>query len=705
MALSFVAFAESSSFTGNEPSGAASGDVLIASVTTSSGSAHVGPSGWTQIGTTRDDSTWMHSVWRITRGGSAPDLTWSAGGAIQRVNMIAIRGADASPIDDSDQSTNSVSPSVDASVTNTMLVSVHLDLAATQPAPSGMTLRSGAAFWGQLATEAISATGATGTRTWAGGAGHSSFSILLKPSGSTTQEFMATATASAIMLALTASGVASEVGLITMMVDWTNSGLFDGDYDDVTDRLIGRLSCERGRNVPHPLFGRAGPGKATFMLENRDARYSEYNSGSVLYGDLRAGRAVQYSTIHGDRWGGVVKDIRAGRRGKLPVAIIECEGVFSVIKDRKVNPPANTGDTTGDQVDVVLDEAGWPVGQRNIDAGQTTTSRWYVADKSCLPALRELEDTEGIGFLYEDESRNINFEDRAHRLAGAHLTPQAVYSDAPDADMPYIGIELISSLPYVVNIAEATVPAYSVAGLGVLWTLNETPVLAAGQSREFWANYPNSGSAQGAAYVDAWTTPVVGTDITQSGVANGDIGVAVVKFSTAMKITITNNHGSSAATLTLVQARGTAVTRGDDTTVKAEDTTSQGEYGERTNRNPAPWFPSTDAAQDYVDNTVALYKDQRPLVYLTFLANMNATIFEELMTRLLSDRVTVIAEESITAMELNSDFFVERIEDIYDIDNNRYEVRLGLSSVGDAEAASSWVLGTSTLGTDTYLGF
>lgn len=493
---------------------------------------------------------------------------------------------------------------------------------------------------------------------------------------------------------------------VTLTIDWTNSGLFDGTYDDVTARIVGNIRCERGRNVPHPLFGRADPGSASFMLENRDGLFSESNASSSLFGSLRAGRHVQYSTEYGGRWGGVIKDIKLARLRDLPIAVIICEGVLSVIKDRKVSPPASSGDLTGTLIDLLLDEVSWPAGLRDIDAGQTTTSRWYIADKNWMTAARELEDTEGVGFLYESPTRDIVFEDRARRLAGAHLISQATYSDAPGASLPYIrNPEQISSLPYVVNIAEATVPAYTVAGLAILWTLNETPVLSAGASRTFWANFPNSGSGAGGAYVNAWTTPVVGTDITQSGVSNGDIAVSVDKFATAMKITITNNHGSNSATLTLVQARGTAVTKGDDTTVKSIDAASQAEYGERTNKNPGPWFPSTDAAQDYTDNTVALYKDQRPLVVLRFLANMSAVLFEELMTRDISDRVTVLAFQARTGLYLNGDFFVERIVDDYDIDNNRYEVTLGLSSVGTEVVGASWILGTSTLGVDTNLGF
>lgn len=502
--------------------------------------------------------------------------------------------------------------------------------------------------------------------------------------------------------------------LFGLLIDWNGSGDFTGANANVNDHLLD-LQCVRGRNINNPLMGRATAGKLVAVLDNRSGLYSSLNTASPLYGNLVPGRKVQWRTVYGNRWTGYIKSIIPSRDRALPIVKVEAEGVFLQFANKRINPPADAGSLTGTIIGYILDAAGWDAGARVIDAGQSTTSRWYEADIDPMTALRRIEETE-LGFLYEDEDGNVVFEDRAERRSGDRLVSQATYSDAPATAFPYIDIEQQDPLPYVINEVVATVTPYTVQALQVLWTLADVPTIAPGQTLTWFANYPSptapsiltvGGVNVQGAFVAAWTTPVSGTDYTVSGVALGDLAVTVVKAAESMKISVRNNHATNSATLTLLQARGTPVTKGSATSVSAEDTTSQDAYGLRSYRLPAIWLQNTSQAQAYADSIIAADKDPRPLLELSFRANLSTALLVELMGRRLSDRVTVVAGEERNPLGISADFFVERIADHYDVQNNRYEVKLGLSQVGaeSAPGASFWILNTSVLDTDTFLGF
>lgn len=440
-----------------------------------------------------------------------------------------------------------------------------------------------------------------------------------------------------------------------------------------------------------------------WQLEEASGSRADSKGSNTLTDNATVTQAAGLApTYYYTRWTGYVKDLVPDRRGNVPVVRLTGKGVLSFFENKKIDPAASSGAATGTIVGTILDTVGWSATERSIDTGSVTTSRWYVSEKDVTNALREMEDTE-LGFLYELEDGYIAYESRDKRRTGVYLTSQATYSDEPDVTLPYVSIQQLDAWRDIINVVKPRVTPYTVNALAVLWTLSETPTLSAGQSRSWFANYPNPLSQLGAAYVDAWTTPVVGTDITQTGVSNSDIAVSVSKFATAMKITVTNNHATNTATLTLVQARGTAVIKGNTTSVISEDTGSQTEFGLREYRVPSTWLANTNDAQDYADLLIATYSDLQLLLYAKFVANLTQTLYEDLMGRSISDRVSIVAAEDRTALGITEDMFVESVDEtIYFDQGCRHEVVFGLSAA--AISGDFWILGTSTLDTDTFLG-
>ena len=482
----------------------------------------------------------------------------------------------------------------------------------------------------------------------------------------------------------------------SLTVDWDGNGTPE---DDIAADVLS-ITCSRGRDYASQLTGRAKAGTLTAMLRNEDGRYSPFLTTGPLYGTLLPGRKVILKADDGGGattlWTGFVDTITPVSTSATPQAELRCTGPLRKLTSRRVPVAASSGAATGTLIDNVLDAIDWPAGDRDTDTGQTTTGAWFIEDKDALTAIRELEDTE-LGFVYEGLAYDVAFRNRHYRLLTASsLTSQATFSDA-SATQPYTSIEEQDPLRDIYNVAKATIRTYTTAAEAVLWTLNETPVLPAGASRIWWAEPSDLNTL----YVALWTTPVVGTDVTQTGVANGDIAVAVSKFARSMKITVTNNHAALPATLTLVQAKGTAVTLNDQTSVNVEDATSQTAYGERSYALPAKWLASTNEAQDYCDYIVGRYKDPHPVVAITWVANRNAAAMTTALDLAINNRVTVTATGARTKLGINEDFYIEAIA--HRIRPREHSVTIELSPVSGE--GGYWILGTSTLGVDTKLGY
>lgn len=490
-------------------------------------------------------------------------------------------------------------------------------------------------------------------------------------------------------------------------VDWLGTGTFAGANDNVTSHCRA-IECKRGRDYSSQLTGRAVAGRLSALLYNSTGTYSSFNSASPIYGSIVPGREVRLRTTAPSAatlWTGFLERIApAGSADGIPMVTLEAFGPLIKITGKQVTPAAQASVATGTIVGAVLDAADWPAGDRDIDAGQTTISRWYVDKQDALNVLREVEETE-LGFLLELADGKIAFEDRHHRLKAPHTASQATFSDAVAAALKYQTIEQQDPLVEIYNeIVAVVAPLYAVGAVSVLWTLREeTPTIEPGEALSWWAEYPNPAvDPDTGAYVDAWTTPVATTDVTVTGVGIGDIGIAATKFAKAMKITLTNN-GAATATVTLLQARGDPVKRREPVRVSDEDATSQTAYGERSYRLPGPWLPNTSQARDFVRYVVSRYKDPLPVLRIGYIANMSADQLTQALTRQISDRVTIVSTSAKTQLGINADFFVESISHRITDAGLWHEVVYELSDAGGD--AGYWVLGVSLLGLTTKLAY
>ena len=501
-------------------------------------------------------------------------------------------------------------------------------------------------------------------------------------------------------------------------VDWDNNGNFTDTDDDITSDVI-EFSCKYGKSYTAQLFGRSVAGGARFKLKSSAGKYFSFQSASSLFGKLLPIRPIQIRQDGSTIWQGFLnRIIPEAKKHSSHFATLQASGPLRQLTQRQISVARQTSILTGDAVDEVLDGIGWPAADRLIDAGQTTMNHWWTGGKvTAMFACQQLEESE-IGFLREQKDGKIGYEDRHHRLKAPHITPRAIYRDADVASVIRVG-DPTQRDPYdsIFNIVRATVKTYAAGSLAVLWTQSEAntsgtaPSIGSGDSKVYFASFPNAASATDAILVDVWTTPVSATDYTANSASNGsgtnltsDISVAVSKFDNEMKITLTNN-GTSVAFITLLQARGTPLSESDRTRIESQidASASIAAFGEKEFPLPGEFIPSTFEAQDFTDFVASVFKDPQPRLTLSFQATRDSDHLAEAIALDVSDRITVTMIGA-SDLGINEDMFAETVSHRVRAGGSDHVVTVDLSPVAST-FGGFWVIGTSELGTDTRLAY
>lgn len=525
----------------------------------------------------------------------------------------------------------------------------------------------------------------------------------------------------ATITAQTVDDAAVQFGKTAVQMDGGTGMQMGGNFADVYLVKTPEWTAEsnwiaqwrRGRDYASQLTGRATAGELTVSIDNPAGRFAPLNTASPLFGYLLPGRKIRIRTTspsYATCWQGFIDEIRPSpnSRSSNPTATIRASGPLKWIANRRASTAVYTSITTGTAVGYILDDAGWPSGDRRIDAGQITMNRWKADGDSALSHLQELEEME-FGYIGETRDGKIVWEDQQHRLNAPHDTSQATFTDANAGVLSYTDIEELDPWRDVYNIFSADVTLYTVQTLATLWSLTgETPSINPAATKDFWAVYPTPDAASQADHVDAWTTPAATTDYLANTQADGlgtnktaQIAVAVSKFANSMKISLTNND-AGVVYITLLQARGTAVYKNDPIRIQSEDATSETTFGKRTFPLPGKFYPSTTSAKSYVDAGLARYKDQLAVLSITYKANQSSSHMTQALTRDISERISVVANGTLQSgaqLGIVGDFFIE--SESHRVDLSGHWVTYELS---DSRTVSGyWKLGLSQLGVDTKL--
>ena len=244
-------------------------------------------------------------------------------------------------------------------------------------------------------------------------------------------------------------------GTYVLAVDWNNDGDFSDSGENITARTMS-VEWKRGNDYASQLVGKGVAGTLNAVLNNVSGDYSTFNTSSALYGNLLPGRPVKLTGNDGSTtrtlWQGFLDSIEPVPSATgANLARLRAIGPLGYLNKFEVSTEIFAGKKAGELVGEILDEAGWPADDRDIDDGIITFPRFWCHDTLTLNALRLVEDTE-TGLLEESADGNIVYRDRHARSTDSRsTTSQATYSDASGAALAYSHIEQIDPLKFIYN--------------------------------------------------------------------------------------------------------------------------------------------------------------------------------------------------------------------------------------------------------------
>jgi len=204
-------------------------------------------------------------------------------------------------------------------------------------------------------------------------------------------------------------------------------------WSDITND-VRRILIKRGRQDE---LDRMEAGTCTIELDNSRGDYWPLNAGGAYSPDMLPGKRINiratYSAVLYELYTGFAEAwtplwlSRSGGQG--PLTKLRGADVIKNLSRYDLNNAGYVAELSGTRIDNVLDDISWPAGDRDVDAGQSIMqATGAIADVKAMTHLFDVQKSE-LGIIYQAGDGDIQFEDRHHRLQGAHLVSQATFGD------------------------------------------------------------------------------------------------------------------------------------------------------------------------------------------------------------------------------------------------------------------------------------
>ncbi|MFJ9848569.1 carbohydrate binding domain-containing protein [Streptomyces sp. NPDC101150] len=422
--------------------------------------------------------------------------------------------------------------------------------------------------------------------------------------------------------------------------------------EDVSGRVLGLrtpLSFSYGRDQARSLSA-IKPGEIQFELNNMSKDYSPDYSSSPLYGKVRPGRPVLVRATHNghayDLFRGYLDDFTLDPSRDKKSLTVSALDVLQKLADAQISTELFDSLQTGEAIGKVLDAIGWPTTKRDLDPGASTVRWWWEEGSNALDAVNKLVSTEGPpAFAYVSEAGNFVFRSRHHRfIRSASKTSQATFRGT--GSEPLFSEPMTYDIGWrdLVNDITVDVTERDPGEFGKVWTSDDVISLATGETREIKVQTDNP-------FYSA-IAPVAGTDYT---LLAGTVSISISRSSgQSLSIFITC---TAAAVIKGLSFRAVPVAAGRSYQVHVQDQTSINEHGIHSLDDLNLQWAGLNDAQGIAATILSLRSERLPIVTIS-LVNANATRTAQILGRGLSDRITIIENET----SLNSDFYIEQIQ-------------------------------------------
>lgn len=218
-------------------------------------------------------------------------------------------------------------------------------------------------------------------------------------------------------------------------------------------KYVHSFKTKRGRSR---LLDKTQPGRASIVLNNQDFRFDPKFGGGPYSPDINVMtpiriRAIHNSITYGLYWGFATGwpqgRSSVGVRKTVTLPLIDGLGVIAGTSRFASEPGWYQLEQTGDRVDRILDDVGWPAGKRDIDTGiklvagvpgdDATGERYFYN------ALREIQRIEQVeqGMVWVDGlNGDLTFRDGQTRIVD-ETSITATFSD-DGVDLPYRDLQV-----------------------------------------------------------------------------------------------------------------------------------------------------------------------------------------------------------------------------------------------------------------------
>jgi hypothetical protein len=188
---------------------------------------------------------------------------------------------------------------------------------------------------------------------------------------------------------------------------------------DLTDQTT-LIKISRGRDLVQDQFN---SGIVTVRIIDPDGSFNPQNVSSPYFGKLQPLRKLRISAIYDNQirylFSGYTTEYRYFFPKSEEIGYVDIHAVdaFTLFNKSAVTTIAgqSSGDSSGERINLILDQIGFPTSQRNIDVGDTDLQSDPGTLRSVLQALKDVEFTE-FGAVYISGGGDVIFRERSDAL-------------------------------------------------------------------------------------------------------------------------------------------------------------------------------------------------------------------------------------------------------------------------------------------------
>lgn len=465
---------------------------------------------------------------------------------------------------------------------------------------------------------------------------------------------------------------------------WLDRVQIQGVLEDMTNYVLTRddIVFSYGRDLARSLSSIV-PGTSELEIDNQSRYFSPENISSPIYNDLGPGKPVYISaTFQGTEYPlyqGFLDDyeIHPGlTQDRCRSIRVSTTDLLGQAGERKISTQLYPSIQTGEALEVILDEIGWPADDRIIDQGATTMRWWWAEGDTAAQAIADIVASEGMPCLiYVDGVGNLVFRSRHHRvLSDASITTQEYFTDDgspepgfsdPDTD-PFqymVGWrDLYNDVSIEVDERQPT------NGYSTLFENGDSISLRAGETRELIVKSSDP-------FYNA-IAPVSGTDYTIQTPPGGTVNIDISRTS-GQSLTLRIFAGPNNVTVQNLKVRGILVPVARTYKVTAQDTESIAKYGIKSFPDTMKWAGVNDVTP-MLQVLLGQRAERLPVIRMT-VNNDNDTRLAAMLTQKLSDRIHISETETFT----DHDFYVEEIKHTISASGTYHHATFGCEKARD----------------------